>query len=167
MLKKISKPVRQQKDATVDKDLGKSGIVKQKRLRSEVWEDFLKYKEENGNDKAICKACERLFDGSSKKGTSHLKNHSRSCKRKSHGCRVGELNHLNEMRRIIVQDDASSLILSFPNWHLNVCSIFMDIKHKLLHLSLYNFLLSIRTMTSKCEDFRYVIHLAINSLGHG
>lgn len=34
------------------------------------------------NVKDICKYCRRDFDGSSKKGTTHLKNHTRDCRLK-------------------------------------------------------------------------------------
>ncbi|KAK0578401.1 hypothetical protein LWI29_009792 [Acer saccharum] len=63
----------------VDLGLGKSSNKKQKKLRSEVWNDFEKYTDENGKDWAKCNICKKPFNGSSKMGTTHLKNHFKSC----------------------------------------------------------------------------------------
>ncbi|KAK0579823.1 hypothetical protein LWI29_032020 [Acer saccharum] len=60
-------------------DLGKSSNKRQKKLRSEVWNDFEKYTDENGKDWAKCNICKKPFNGSSKMGTTHLKNHFKSC----------------------------------------------------------------------------------------
>ncbi|KAK0578924.1 hypothetical protein LWI29_018464 [Acer saccharum] len=68
---------------TVGLDLDKSSNKKQKKLRSDVWKNFEKYKDENGKDLAKCNICEKLFDGSSKMGTTHLRNHFKSCQNKS------------------------------------------------------------------------------------
>ncbi|KAG6732370.1 hypothetical protein I3842_01G173600 [Carya illinoinensis] len=46
---------------------------------SKVWNDFNK-ELIDGEIKAVCKYCNRKFVGSSKKGTSHLKNHLQRCK---------------------------------------------------------------------------------------
>ncbi|KAI9199098.1 hypothetical protein LWI28_027438 [Acer negundo] len=64
-------------------DLGKSSNNKQKKRRSNVWKNFEKYKDENGKDLAKCNNCGKLFDGSSKMGTTHLRNHFKSCQNKS------------------------------------------------------------------------------------
>ncbi|XVF29453.1 hypothetical protein REPUB_Repub15cG0122500 [Reevesia pubescens] len=50
--------------------------AKRRKLTSNVWEEF---KKEAG--RAICAHCSRKFDGSSKKGTTHLRNHLKICKR--------------------------------------------------------------------------------------
>ncbi|KAK4856322.1 hypothetical protein QYF36_016306 [Acer negundo] len=65
--------------------LGKSSHFKQKKLRSEVWKLFEKYRDKNGKDRAKCNICRRDFDGSSKKGTTHLKNHLKICQKKQNG----------------------------------------------------------------------------------
>ncbi|KAK9205876.1 hypothetical protein WN943_016146 [Citrus x changshan-huyou] len=39
-----------------------------------------KYRDEDGNEKAECNYCKKTFDASSKKGTTHLKNHSDRCR---------------------------------------------------------------------------------------
>ncbi|KAH9783419.1 NAC domain-containing protein 55 [Citrus sinensis] len=39
-----------------------------------------KYKDKDGNEKAECNHCKKTFDGSSKKGTTHLKNHLDRCR---------------------------------------------------------------------------------------
>ena len=51
---------------------------KQRRLKSEVWNDF-KRVEVNGKHQAICNHCRKFFSGSSKSGTTHLKNHLSRC----------------------------------------------------------------------------------------
>ncbi|TXG67568.1 hypothetical protein EZV62_008843 [Acer yangbiense] len=64
-------------------DISKSSRNKQKTLRSDVWKFmFEKCKDEYGNDLAKCNLCEKLFNGSSKKGTTHLRNHFKSCQKK-------------------------------------------------------------------------------------
>ncbi|KAI9198517.1 hypothetical protein LWI28_017294 [Acer negundo] len=64
---------------TVGLDLDKSSNKKHKKLRSDVWKNFEKYKDENGKDWAKCNICKKPFNGSSKMGTTHLKNHFKSC----------------------------------------------------------------------------------------
>ena len=51
---------------------------KQRRLKSEVWNDF-KRVEVDGKHQAICNHCGKFFTGSSKSGTTHLKNHLSRC----------------------------------------------------------------------------------------
>ncbi|XWS13182.1 hypothetical protein CRYUN_Cryun36dG0015600 [Craigia yunnanensis] len=57
--------------------------AKKRKLTSKVWEEFTKEKDGDGKECAICKYCNRKFDGSSKKGTSHLRNHLGSCKNRA------------------------------------------------------------------------------------
>ncbi|KAK4857714.1 hypothetical protein QYF36_004921 [Acer negundo] len=66
---------------TVGLDLGKSSNKKQKKLRSDVWDNFEKYTDENGKEWAICNICKVKKDGSSKQGTTHLRNHFNSCRK--------------------------------------------------------------------------------------
>ncbi|KAK0599483.1 hypothetical protein LWI29_005717 [Acer saccharum] len=63
-------------------DIDKSSHNKQKKLRSDVWKMFEKCKDKDGKDLAKCSLCEKLFDGSSKKGTTHLRNHFKICQKK-------------------------------------------------------------------------------------
>jgi len=51
---------------------------KRRRLVSEVWNDF-KRVEVDGDYRAICNHCLKHFSGSSKSGTTHLKNHLSRC----------------------------------------------------------------------------------------
>ena len=51
---------------------------KRRRLVSAVWNDF-KRVEVDGEHRAICKHCHKSFSGSSKSGTTHLKNHLSRC----------------------------------------------------------------------------------------
>ncbi|XP_031272667.1 zinc finger BED domain-containing protein RICESLEEPER 1-like [Pistacia vera] len=53
--------------------------AKRRKLKSKVWEDFTKYEDKNGKELAKCKHCKKDFVGSSKSGTTHLKNHLKSC----------------------------------------------------------------------------------------
>ncbi|KAJ4723486.1 zinc finger BED domain-containing protein RICESLEEPER 1-like [Melia azedarach] len=56
---------------------------KQRKKQSKVWEEMTKFTgEEDGRDWARCNHCQKLFDGSSKKGTTHLNNHLQRCPRK-------------------------------------------------------------------------------------
>ncbi|KAJ4723587.1 Zinc finger BED domain-containing protein [Melia azedarach] len=64
----------------------KTKTIPGKRLKSKVWQVFTKYTGEDGNVWAVCNYCNHKFDGSSKKGTTHLKNHSERCRGKK---RVG------------------------------------------------------------------------------
>ncbi|KAK8661605.1 hypothetical protein V6N13_091203 [Hibiscus sabdariffa] len=55
--------------------------TKRRRLRSDVWKEFSKEEDEVGKQRAICKYCHKGFDGSSKNGTTHFKNHFQRCKK--------------------------------------------------------------------------------------
>ncbi|KAJ0035390.1 hypothetical protein Pint_25829 [Pistacia integerrima] len=55
-----------------------SSCSKRKR-RSKVWEDFTYSVGKDGKEWAQCNHCEKEFVGSSKSGTTHLKNHLKSC----------------------------------------------------------------------------------------
>ncbi|KAL5848401.1 hypothetical protein ACOSQ4_006414 [Xanthoceras sorbifolium] len=55
-------------------------MIKERKLRSEVWKHF-----EKDKDRARCNLCKKDFDGSSLKGTTHLRNHYESCQRKKRG----------------------------------------------------------------------------------
>ncbi|XVF66259.1 hypothetical protein PTKIN_Ptkin10aG0020900 [Pterospermum kingtungense] len=54
-----------------------------RRKSSSVWDEFTEKQVGVGNIRAICAHCKRDFDGSSKKGTTHLRNHLKICKRKA------------------------------------------------------------------------------------
>ncbi|XP_044466054.1 zinc finger BED domain-containing protein RICESLEEPER 3-like [Mangifera indica] len=55
------------------------GVNKKRKLRSDVWNDFIRYENEDKEIKARCQHCMKDFNGSSKSGTTHLRNHLRSC----------------------------------------------------------------------------------------
>ncbi|KAL5781260.1 hypothetical protein ACOSP7_006289 [Xanthoceras sorbifolium] len=75
--------IRQQ---NVDNQMvGKSSHIKQRKLRSDVWSHFEKYKDKDEKDWARCNLCNKDFDGSSRSGTTHLRNHFKSCQRKKRG----------------------------------------------------------------------------------
>ncbi|KAK8661610.1 hypothetical protein V6N13_091208 [Hibiscus sabdariffa] len=69
-------PMRNSNEEVKDKDNSHITSVKRRRLRSDVWEHFDKKKHE----RAVCKYCDKDFDGSSIKGTTHLRNHFQRCK---------------------------------------------------------------------------------------
>ncbi|KAH9727610.1 zinc finger BED domain-containing protein RICESLEEPER 2 [Citrus sinensis] len=56
-----------------------SSAIKKRKRASEVWDEMRKYIDADGKVKAECKHCKKTFDGSSKKGTTHLKNHLERC----------------------------------------------------------------------------------------
>lgn len=63
----------------MNQDVGNSS-GSNKRRKSIVLEEMTKHKGEDGKVRAICKHCKKAFDGSSKKGTTHLKNHLERCR---------------------------------------------------------------------------------------
>ncbi|KAL5781253.1 hypothetical protein ACOSP7_006282 [Xanthoceras sorbifolium] len=80
--------IRQQQNVEnemMDLDSGKSSYIRQRKLRSKVWDHFEKYKDEDGKEWARCNLCNKDFDGSSRMGTTHLRNHFESCQRKKRG----------------------------------------------------------------------------------
>ncbi|XVF65689.1 hypothetical protein PTKIN_Ptkin09bG0269300 [Pterospermum kingtungense] len=54
-------------------------LAKRTKLTSDVWEEFTKNEDRGGKICAICIHCNRKFDGSCKKGTTHLRNHLERC----------------------------------------------------------------------------------------
>ncbi|KAL5820420.1 hypothetical protein ACOSQ3_022302 [Xanthoceras sorbifolium] len=58
---------------------------KLRKLRLDFWWHFEKYKDKVGNDWAKCNLCKKNFDGSSRSGTTHLRNHFKSCQKKTSG----------------------------------------------------------------------------------
>ncbi|KAL5784170.1 hypothetical protein ACOSQ2_006562 [Xanthoceras sorbifolium] len=64
---------------------GKSSHIRQRKMGSDVWRHFEKYKDEDGKVRARCNLCKRDFDGSSRMGTTRLRNHYESCQRKKRG----------------------------------------------------------------------------------
>ncbi|KAJ4723458.1 Zinc finger BED domain-containing protein [Melia azedarach] len=59
-----------------------SRSCKGRKNQSKIWEEMTKFTGEDGRDFARCNLCNKVFDGSSKKGTTHLKNHLERCRRK-------------------------------------------------------------------------------------
>ena len=51
-------------------------------MKSEAWDEFTKYKGDDGIEWAVCSLCEKKVDGSGNKGTTHLKNHLDRCRAK-------------------------------------------------------------------------------------
>ncbi|KAF8404185.1 hypothetical protein HHK36_009066 [Tetracentron sinense] len=60
-------------------ELSKNPSTTEKRLTSTVWEDFKRTKNPDGSKIATCKHCQRIFNGDSSRGTSHLRNHAKRC----------------------------------------------------------------------------------------
>lgn len=66
-------------------DMSDAIIVNSSRLKSVVWNDFDRVKK-GEIFLAICRHCKKKLSGSSKSGTSHLRNHLKRCQRRSnHG----------------------------------------------------------------------------------
>lgn len=68
-----------------NKDVGANDPFKKqsKKLTSNVWKDFDKeVHPDNVTKTAICKHCKRKFNAASGMGTTHLRNHLATCKRK-------------------------------------------------------------------------------------
>ncbi|KAF9663186.1 hypothetical protein SADUNF_Sadunf17G0012100 [Salix dunnii] len=57
----------------------KEGTASSNKLRSMVWKDFDKLKDENGAEWAICKHCKKSYRGESTRGTTNLRKHLKSC----------------------------------------------------------------------------------------
>ncbi|XP_021291837.1 uncharacterized protein LOC110422300 [Herrania umbratica] len=74
-------PIENEKVKAYVNDLSISS-AKGRKLRSDVWDEFTKEKYGDGKECAKCSHCGREFDGSSRKGTSHLRNHLEHCKSK-------------------------------------------------------------------------------------
>lgn len=64
----------------VNPSVENSSPTKRRKLTSKVWEEFTKFEGKNGKVWAKCKHCKKKFDGSSKKGTTHLNNHVKRCR---------------------------------------------------------------------------------------
>ncbi|KAK9194344.1 hypothetical protein WN944_005049 [Citrus x changshan-huyou] len=79
-----------------------------KRKKSKVWDEFSKH-----NGLAVCNHCGREFDGSSKKGTTHLNNHLQRCRGKRN--RAGDAD--KSIKSVI---DAIGLGMSSEHWDLLV-----------------------------------------------
>ncbi|XVF65670.1 hypothetical protein PTKIN_Ptkin09bG0268300 [Pterospermum kingtungense] len=63
-------------------NLPMSSAKRRRRRNADIWEEFdLKIIDEK--EYAICRHCSTSFDGSSKKGTTHLRNHLKSCKKRA------------------------------------------------------------------------------------
>ncbi|KAK9194343.1 hypothetical protein WN944_005048 [Citrus x changshan-huyou] len=74
-----------QEKVMVNQDAENSCHNKRRKLNSKVWDDFTKRKGQSVKEVAVCNHCGREFDGSSKKGTTHLKNHLQRCTGKRNG----------------------------------------------------------------------------------
>jgi hypothetical protein len=75
-----SKEQQQAKDG--EKEVEESKKRKAMAPRSDVWESFSRIKLDNGEERAKCKWCEKLFHCASRtNGTSSLKSHLKTCKK--------------------------------------------------------------------------------------
>ncbi|KAJ4723574.1 Zinc finger BED domain-containing protein [Melia azedarach] len=76
----------QDNNQIVNQDVHNSSVNNKRRKKeSKVWEEMKKSKGEDGKIWAECTHCGKKFDGSSKKGTTHLKNHLDRCRVKRNG----------------------------------------------------------------------------------
>ncbi|XP_022761577.1 uncharacterized protein LOC111307719 isoform X3 [Durio zibethinus] len=77
--------------------------TKQRKLVSDVWKDFIKF-EVDGKQWAKCNHCHKKFTGSSKSGTTHLKNHLERCPIKKSECQERQLKFPAETGDSTTQD---------------------------------------------------------------
>ncbi|XVF29455.1 hypothetical protein REPUB_Repub15cG0122700 [Reevesia pubescens] len=70
--------------------------TRKSRLRSEVWKDFIKLKVD-GKEIARCSHCDKDFTGQSTSGTTHLKNHLKSCPSKKSDSTNRDSNERNSI----------------------------------------------------------------------
>lgn len=73
-------PSQNHDNEIVNPTVENSSRAKRRKLTSKVWEEFTKFQGKNGKIWAKCKHCKKKFDGSSKKGTTHLNNHAKRCR---------------------------------------------------------------------------------------
>ncbi|XP_031277061.1 zinc finger BED domain-containing protein RICESLEEPER 1-like [Pistacia vera] len=71
--------LNQEIEIVMNPNIDNTSSAKRRKLKSKVWEDFKKYEGINGKEWAKCKHCKKDFVGSSKSGTTHLRNHLKSC----------------------------------------------------------------------------------------
>ncbi|TYI91736.1 hypothetical protein E1A91_D02G015400v1 [Gossypium mustelinum] len=93
---------------------------KQRKSWSKVWEDFDKF-EEHGKQVAKCKHCLKVFTGSSKSGTTHLKNHSKVCPGKK---------KQNQESQLILPVDTNERSSTFDQERSHLDLVKMVIKHQ-------------------------------------
>ncbi|XP_065619975.1 zinc finger BED domain-containing protein RICESLEEPER 1-like [Quercus suber] len=82
-IKEVNKMKRPEIAASYKLTSAPPNSSKKRKLTSDVWNHFIKETDQNGMVRAKCKHCGKPFSGSSKDGTTHLKNHlnSSKCKR--------------------------------------------------------------------------------------
>ncbi|KAK8307874.1 hypothetical protein V6Z12_D02G015700 [Gossypium hirsutum] len=93
---------------------------KQRKSWSKVWEDFDKF-EEHGKQVAKCKHCLKVFTGSSKSGTTHLKNHSKVCPGKK---------KQNQESQLILPVDTNERSSTFDQERSHLDLVKMVIRHQ-------------------------------------
>ncbi|XP_031249022.1 zinc finger BED domain-containing protein RICESLEEPER 1-like [Pistacia vera] len=71
--------LNQEIEMVMNQNIENTSNAKRRKLKSKVWEDFTKYEGIDKKEWAKCKHCKKDFVGSSKSGTTHLKNHLKSC----------------------------------------------------------------------------------------
>ncbi|XP_022722129.1 uncharacterized protein LOC111279409 [Durio zibethinus] len=67
--------------------------AKRRKLTSDVWKEFSWKQDGDGKELATCVDCGTKFDGSSKKGTTHLRNHLQRCKKRAAKVGRGDLKN--------------------------------------------------------------------------
>ncbi|ESR56268.1 hypothetical protein CICLE_v10019416mg [Citrus x clementina] len=87
--------------------------IKKMKKPSDVLEEMREYRDADGNVKAECNHCKKTFDGSSKKGTTHLKNHLESCQANPKS--KGRTEELKMLASLIKKKSVGGLIEHFSN----------------------------------------------------
>lgn len=95
--------------------------TKRRKLVSRVWEGFAKVKDGEANERAVCNHCKKSFVGSSKSGTTHLKNYLKCC-----GGKISEERTADEETCVI---DPLEVVKMIINCGLTLKSIKTDVCH--------------------------------------
>lgn len=71
---------------------------------SKVWNDFVKYKDPGGYEKALCNHCKKSLGGDNNSGTSHLAAHLTRCTTKIYKDKgqktIATMKNLNSIRKV-------------------------------------------------------------------
>ncbi|XP_044498568.1 zinc finger BED domain-containing protein RICESLEEPER 4-like isoform X2 [Mangifera indica] len=116
--------LNKESEMAMNTSMESSSSIKRRKLKSKVWEDFIKYEDKEKKEWAKCKHCEKVFVGSSKSGTTHLNNHLKSCQ----GLRtLGGVADKGKMKSVIGPNlNGSELVSRIIKYGLN------DIKDDIL-----------------------------------
>ncbi|MQL95330.1 hypothetical protein Taro_028022 [Colocasia esculenta] len=110
-------------------------IIRRRRLRSIVWNDFTKEQREDGSLVAICNHCKKQMAGGSSSGTTHLKKHLANCglyqRTKTGNIDWNNVKSINECLRVFYQMTvkiSSSISPTANHCFNNICGIHLSLR---------------------------------------